>query len=195
MERLSRCKGWLLSFLSWPPSFPASQASAVGAGGRPLSNSASFHFLPGASAVLDSKALMEGVGAASWAASPGPTPLHGFLSRGEEVTWKWGSSSARVAWHHRMILVCSGLRQRVEASPAGGQAPNAKLEVVTAAMAESRGEKDRKAPRPGCRAKMPDESGDLTSEPMESQANAGGSPFPCQALTSPPCSACACVWV
>lgn len=65
VKRLSRCEGWLLSFLCWPPSFPASRASAAGAGGRPLSNSASFYFLPGAFAVLDSKALMEGVRAAS----------------------------------------------------------------------------------------------------------------------------------
>lgn len=71
MKRLSRCEGWLLSFLCWPPLFPASQASAAGAGGRPLSNSASFYFLPGALAVLDSKALMEGVVAASSISSLG----------------------------------------------------------------------------------------------------------------------------
>lgn len=61
----SRCEGWLISLLCWPPSLPASQASAAKAGGRPLSNLASFYFLPGAFAVLDSRALKEGVGAAS----------------------------------------------------------------------------------------------------------------------------------
>lgn len=77
-----------------------------------------------------------------------------MLSKEKGGSQKWGgSSSSGGLASPDDVLLHSVLRQRIEASPAGGQAPNAKLEVVTAAMAELQGKKDRNTHRPGHRTK------------------------------------------